>query len=156
MWPASRNCGWQAIASRPRSRPGSLLGGQLWAAVARWSKSRQLSTKPAPRLASHGRVAGRCLAGWMAGWSRGLAAPWPAGWPCARLAGWLGGREIGSKNWIKKLDHRCRAIQFPEMDDPISDPIFRSMCLVHSAAEVCSEKLDHKIGSSHLVPDLTN
>ena len=30
---------------------GSLLDGQLWVAVARWSKIRQLSSKPAPRLA---------------------------------------------------------------------------------------------------------
>jgi hypothetical protein len=40
------------------------------------------------------------------------------------LAGWL---KNWIQKWIQKLDHGIRAIQFSEMDDPISDPISRSI-----------------------------
>jgi hypothetical protein len=70
-------------------------------------------------------VGGRLVAGRLAGWPSALPGRWSA-------------LKIGS--WV-------RAIQFSEIGDPISDPIFRSNLLLHFAAEVCSTKLDHKIGS---------
>jgi len=76
-----------------------------------------LATQPAGGPACHGWVGGRQLDGWVAGWPSGLTgqlASWLAGWP---------------KIWIKKLGSWVRAIQFLEMDDPISDPILRSIFL---------------------------
>ncbi len=49
----------------------------------------------------------------MPGWSRGLAGR-VCSWLAVRHAGWPAGPEIGSRNWIKKLDV------------PISDPIVRN------------------------------
>ena len=43
------------------------------------------------------------LAGWMAGWSRGLAGR-VSTWLAVCHPRWLAGREIGAKNWIRKLD----------------------------------------------------
>ena len=61
------------------------------------------------------------------------------------LAGRLGEKldhKIGSYYWARNW-----AIQFSEMDDPISDPISRSIYSGHLAAEWCQTKMDHTIGS---------
>jgi len=92
-----------------------------------------LASQPAGKPARHGWVGGRRLAGWLGG----RLAQQPHR-PAGQLAGWLAGRKIGS--WV-------RAIQFLEMDDPISVPIFRSNILGDTSAAKRSNKLDQEIGS---------
>ena len=50
-------------------------------------------------------------AGWMAGWSRGLAGR-VSRWLHVFHPGWLAGQEIGSKNWIGKLDVPISGLTF--------------------------------------------
>ena len=51
------------------------------------------------------------LAGWMAGWSRGLAGR-VSRWLDVCHPRWLAGQEIGSKNWIRKLDVPISGLTF--------------------------------------------
>ena len=78
------------------------------------------------------------MAGCVAGWSRGLAGG---------LGSWLGVCWAGWLAEDPKLDHGIRAIQFSEMDDPISVPIFRSNFPGDTSAAKRSNKLDQEIGS---------
>jgi len=65
------------------------------------------------------------LAGWMAGWSRGLAGR-VSRWLDVCHPGWLAGQEIGSKNWIRKLDHRIWCLIRSNLSIQFYDPILRS------------------------------
>ena len=124
------------LASQPPSTPAGWTG-QFW--VANRQAFSHRPGQPASRQASHG---------WVAGWSvkRPCRAAWQlaghvVGWLAVWLAGWLAGGldpKIGS--WM-------RAIQFSEIEDPISDPIFGSDFFGDTSAAECSKKSDQEIGS---------